>query len=344
MATDDIRHPPEHDSACDPRRWTSVVTAIRSYLHEVSEEFRGRDLRPADSRRDDPATIADSVFALLTRREFTYLSKARSTSYRPAIVAHLVRHAAAGRPLGFYYDIGGGYRAGADGRRRALSFSPGLGELLALRQITRFDWQVRAVYPPGVRFCMVVDNICARLVNDIPLHQTAAYCAELRGMIRRLQLEASVDLLVESEHFSLEDYSVDTRGAATVTPSRAAVENVARFLGRECDVSEAAERIARYRVVSDETERRLQSRVDGVRMTQRATASTFGFRCFPGSDSRLQSGEVILAYRHPGRIEPRLVTTQSPWAAGIRWLDVPDLLPLPAKRVGFVIADGAASR
>jgi pyoverdine/dityrosine biosynthesis protein len=344
MATDDILHLPEHDPACDPRRWTSVVTAIRSYLHDVAEDFRARHLPPADPRGEDPQTIADAVFDLLTRREFTYLSKARSRAYRAAIVAGLIRDATAGRPLCFFYDIGGGYRAGVDDRRRALSFSPGLGELLALRQITRLDRQVRALYPPGARFCLVVDNICARLVNDIPLHRTAAYCAELRGLIRRLQLEARIDLLVESEHFSPEDYSVDTRGTPAEVPSRAAVENVARFLGRECDVSEAAERIARYRVVSGETERRLQSRVHGVRMTQRATASTFGFRCFPGSDSRLQSGDVVLAYRDRDRIEPRLVTSQSPWAAGIRWLDVPDLLPLPGKQVGFVIADRVGSR
>ena len=343
MATDDIRHPPEHDPAGDPHRWTSVVTAIRSYLHDVAEDFRGRDLRPADPRGEDPETIADAVFDLLTRREFTYLSKARSRSYRAAIVADLIRDAAAGLPLRFFYDIGGGYRAGVDGRR-ALSFSPGLGELLALRQITRLDRQVRAVYPRGVRFCLVVDNICARLVNDIPLHRTAAYCAELRGLIRQLRLEASVDLLVESEHFSPEDYSVDTRGTPTEVPSRAAVENVARFLGRECDVSEAVERIARYRVVSGETERRLQSQGHGVRMTQPATASTFGFRCFPGSDSRLQSGDVVLAYRDRDRIEPRLVTSQSPWAADIRWLDVPDLLPWPGTQVGFVIADRVGSR
>ncbi|HEY7203051.1 MAG TPA: hypothetical protein VIA61_02070 [Methylomirabilota bacterium] len=321
-----------------------MATALRSYLQAVSDDFREQDLRPADPRSADPQTTADSVFARLTRREFTYLSKAGSSSYRAAIVPRLVRDAAARRPLRFYYDIGGGYRAGIDGRRRALSFSPGLGELLALRQITRFDRQVRPAYPPGVRFTLVVDNICAHLVNDIPLHRTAAYCAELRGMIGRLQLEERVDLLVESEHFSPEDYAVDTRGAALPVPSRAAVENVARFLGRECEAAEAAERIARYRVVSDETERQLRSLVDGVRMTQRATASTFGFRCFPGSDSRLQSGDVILACLHQDRIEPRLVTSQSSWSARVRWIDVSDLLPLPGKQLGYVIADRGGLR
>jgi hypothetical protein len=335
MATGDILH--------DPPVRGSVVAAIRSYLRAVADDFR-REFRPADTRLEGPQTTTDAVFALLTHREFTYLSKARSRSYRDAIVAQLIRDVTAERPLRFYYDIGGGYRAGTDCSRRALSFSPGLGELFALRQITRFDRQVRAVYPPGARFWLVVDNICARLVNDIPLHRTAAYCRELRGMIRELQLESEVDLFVESEHFTSEDYAVDTRGVATEVPSPAAVENVARFLGRECDVSEATERIARYRVVSDETERRLQSKLDGVRMTQRATPSTFGFRSFPGSDSRVQSGDVILAFRHHDRIEPRLLTSQSSWAVRVHLADVSDLLPLPGKQVGYVIANGVDPR
>lgn len=348
MATEDSLHPPAYESTRDPSSDQfldmSVVAALRSYLLDVAEDFCARDRRPASARDERPQTIVDDVFALLTHREFTYLSKARAKPYRAVIVGQLIRDVTAGRPLRFYYDIGGGYRAGTDSRRRTLSFSPGLGELLALRQITRFDHQVRAVYPPGARFWLVVDDICAHLVNDIALHQTAVYCRELRGMIRTLQLESKIEVLVESEHFSSEDYSVETREAATEVPSSAAVENVARFLGRECDVPEAMERIARYRVVSDQTERRLQSKVDGVRLTQRATASTFGFRAFPGSDSRLQSGDVILTYRHHDRIEPRLITSQSAWAPRVHPLDVSDLLPLPGKQVGYVITNGAGPR
>jgi hypothetical protein len=345
MATDDILHPPGYESIRNPSSdqclESSVVGAIRSYLRDVAEDFWARDLALAIPRDECPQTIVDAAFTLLTHREFTYLSKARAQPYRAVIVGRLTRDVTAGRPLRFYYDIGGGYRAGTDFRRRTLSFSPGLGELLALRQITRFDRRVREVYPPGAKFWLVVDDVCARLVNDIPPHQTATYCRELRGMIRTLQLEPEVELLVESEYFSPEDYSVDTREVSTEVPSSAAVENVARFLGRECDVSEAIARIARYRVVSDETERRLQSRIDGVRLTQRATASTFAFRSFPGSDSRLQSGDVILAYRHHDRIEPRLLTSQSARATRVHSLDVSDLLPLPGKQVGYLIATGS---
>jgi hypothetical protein len=55
MATDDILHPPEHDPACDPHRWTSVVTAIRSYLHDIAgtfeDEISARPTREARIRR-----------------------------------------------------------------------------------------------------------------------------------------------------------------------------------------------------------------------------------------------------------------------------------------------------
>lgn len=316
---------------------TSVVAAVRCYVRNVADAFRRRQLCPSETRPESPDAIAGAVFAVLAQREFTYLSKARVGVYRASILGQLARDVNAGRSLRFYYDIGGGYRAGTDGSRRELSFSPGLGELLALRQITLFDRQIRAVYPPGTKFWLVVDNMCARLVNDIPLHRTSSYCEELRSMIRQLGLEGGVDLLVESEHFSLEDYSVDTSGAAAGVPSPAAVENVARFLGRDCEVAEAMERIALYRAVSDETERKLQSRVDGVRMTQRATPSTFGFRSFPGGDSRIQSGDVIVACRDSERVEPRLVTSQSPLAARVRFIDVSDLLPLPGREVGYVV-------
>lgn len=64
-----------------------------------------------------------------------------------------------------YYDIGGGYRAGIDATRPDLSFSPCLGELFAFRQITLLTRHIRAVYPPGAAFSLVVDNVCALLVN-----------------------------------------------------------------------------------------------------------------------------------------------------------------------------------
>lgn len=313
----------------------SVVSEIRRFLRQVVDGFQpGHPSHPAI---DAPHTIAESVFAILTRRQFTYLGKSRAGVYRDSILRHLAEDANAGRPLRFYYDIGGGYRAGIDPRRRELCFSPGLGELLALRQITLLDRHIRAVYSPGAKFSLVVDNVCALLVNDIPVHRTSRYCAELRNMVGQLNLGERVDLLVESEQFRSEDYCVDTSSVSPSSPSSDDNENVARFLGRDCEPSETIERMSRYRVVSAETEKRFGSIARGVRMTQRATPSTFGFRSYPGSDSRIQSGNVILTYGPNGRIRPRLVTTRSPIAASIRHLDVSDLLPLPSGQVGYAV-------
>jgi hypothetical protein len=291
----------------------------------------------AEHRLLPAETTAEAAFAILTRREFTYLSKARASTYRASILGQLAAAAKTGQPLPFYYDIGGGYRAGIDRYRRELSFSPGLGELLALRQIALFDRHLRTVYPPGARFSLVVDNVCALLVNDIPLQRTSSYCTELRALIGALDMEAQTDLLVESEHFHPDDYQVNSHSVPVFLPGSNAIENVSRFLGRTCNASEAIERIARYAAVSAETEKMLSSVIRGVRMTQRATPSTFGFRSFPGGDSRIQSGDVILGYCRRGRIEPRLVTSQSHLSASIRQIDISDLLPLPGGHVGYVM-------
>jgi hypothetical protein len=313
----------------------TVVSEIRSVLRRVADDFHPAPPSPADV--EPPRAVAEAVFAILTRRQFTYLSKSRASAYRKSILGHLADDAAAGGPLRFCYDIGGGYRAGIDPARRALSFSPGLGELLALRQITLLDRHIRAVYPPGATCSLVVDNVCALLVNDIPLQLTSGYCEELRIMIGRLALDDRVDVLVESEHFRPEDYWVDTRGVPPPSPSPEDRENVSRFLGRTGEPAEIAERMARYEVVSAETEKRLRSVTRGVRMTQRATPSTFAFRSYPGSDSRLQSGDVILVYGLDGRIRPRLVTSRSDISADIRQIDVSGLLPLPARHVGYTV-------
>jgi hypothetical protein len=257
MAKEHIFDSPRYDSASDHCMRTSVVADIRRFLHKVADAFRQGQLSHAETHPSQ--TIAENAFAILTRREFTYLSKSRASTYRASILSQLAADANAGRPLRFYYDIGGGYRAGIDNSRRELSFSPGLGELFALRQITLFDHQIRAVYAPGTKFSLVVDNICALLVNDIPVHQTSSYCRELRTLTSQLDLEGEVDLLVESEHFHPEDYCVDTSSVPKSSPSSDAIENVSRFLGRNCEASEVMERIARYNVVSGETEKRLRS-------------------------------------------------------------------------------------
>ena len=70
-------------------------------------------------------------------------------------------------------------------------------------------------------------------------------------------------------------------------------------------------RIARYQHVSEQTDRNINSLIDGIRMTQRATPQAFPFRPFPGSDSRIQTGELALIVDEQGNCRPMLVTTKN---------------------------------
>ena len=330
--------PTSHSSARDEAESaSSVAREIRSYLEDLVNDFRGVQPSQREIDIESPEEIAEAAFKIMAGRKFTHLTKNRSRAYREAMLDTLVEDAKAGRPLRYYYDIGGAYRAGIDDKQRELSFSPGLGEFFLLRQIKLFDDQVSTVYPPGTKFSLVIDNLCALLVNDIPVDKSSGYCKELREVIRHLGMKEKIDLLVESEIFRAEDYSTDTSDVSMSAPSPGAVENVSRFLGRNCDPSEAMERMARYEVVSEQTDRNINSIISGVRMTQRATPATFGFRSVPGGDSRMQTGEVILTYYQNGRIRPRLVTSQSADSTNILKIDVSDLIPLPSGQVGYAI-------
>jgi hypothetical protein len=83
-------------------------------------------------------------------------------------------------PIRFFYDIGGGYHATTRPGEEDLLFDVGLAELLVLSQVADFASRIAEIYHAGVRFSLVIDNLCANLVNDIPLAKTLQYCAALR--------------------------------------------------------------------------------------------------------------------------------------------------------------------
>jgi len=123
-------------------------------------------------------------------------------TYREPVLELLAASVRRREPLGFYYDIGGGYHASIRPGSEAVSFDVGLAELFVLSQAAKFAARVSRLYPVGVRFTLVVDNLCALLVNDIPVARTLGYCAALRELIRSVGLNPLIDVLVESEHFS----------------------------------------------------------------------------------------------------------------------------------------------
>jgi hypothetical protein len=324
-------------------------------LHERAREYVAKIMSmlreaPADASRAarDPEDVADAVFSILTSREFCYLGRTKTEPYRGDAVRSLAGDIRAGEPVRFYYDIGAGYHASVEPETSGLVFSAGFSELCVLAQVSSFCNRVTEVHAPGARFILVIDNVCGLVTNDIPLDRTTGYGTELRALIDETGLGARVGVLVESEEFAPTDYALDrarlSRDAAALQPSRDDVDNVSRFLGRPCDVAEAAERMAKYRQAGEMTEHNLGRVVRGVRMTQRATGGTLGFRPFPGGDSRTQVGEVALAVNAKGAIHPVLLTSRNVGRYRRTRIEFPRLLPPTVTHVTLAEPVDSAAR
>lgn len=314
------------------------VSALAEYLAALMSGFRSAGAPAGEPVRAE--MVPERVFEVLSSRDFCYLSKRRIAAYRKGIL-ELIREAVRqAEPIGFYYDIGGGYHASTQPGEEALGFDVELAELFVLRQVASFSARVRHLYPPGVKFSLVIDNMCALLVNDIPLTKTLRYCGKLRELIRAVGLDADVDLLVESEHISVGDFarlrveSADRRGPGVLT--RRQHDNVERFLGRPCDEREAFERALRYGEVIDASDRLLAALIPGVHMTQRAGETTICFRPFPGGDSRIQCGEVALTRNSKQKLCPVLLTSTNVKEYSSSRYRFPDLLPPIIPHVTYV--------
>ena len=305
------------------------ATWIRWYLEEMTSSFTPRSV-PARAS-ESVESVAARVFDVITSRDFCYLSKSRAATYRNDALCWFEQAIRRGEPIHLFYDIGGGYHASIRPGEEELMFDVGLAELLVLRQAADFASRVEELYPGGVRFSLVIDNMCALLVNDIPLTSTRRYCAALRELIGTLGVDRLVDVLVESEHISTDDFvrerARDDASGDTVALTAKQYENVWRFLGRSCDEHEAWERVRRYREVIDASERLLTPLIHGVHLTQRATASTLCFRPFRGGDSRIQCGLVVLTKNGHGKLHPRLLTTSNLAEFELHQYRFPDLLP-----------------
>lgn len=333
----------------DPQDETA---SIHSYLEELASGFTAPPVVPSSPdcfrASEDHESIAARVFDVLTSRDFCYLGKARAAMYRDDALAWFKTTIGRNAPIHLFFDIGGGYHASVRPGEDELIFDVGLAELLVLRQVTDFASAVTPVYGGGVKFSLVIDNMCALLVNDIPLAKTRRYCAALRELIRSLGVERLVDVLVESEHISVADFerersrSDDAQNADAVTSKQ--YENVWRFLGRSCNEGEALERLRRYREVIDASERLLTPLIHGVHLTQRATATTLCFRPFRGGDSRIQCGLVVLTRNSHGKLHPRLLTTSNLAEFELRRHYFPGLLPASISSVTYAEPTDAVTR
>jgi hypothetical protein len=302
----------------------AALPLIRAYLQELLSTFES----PAVTETGTLGTGPETVFEILTSRQFSYLGRSKSALYRDNILTVVTNSMNLSRPIPFYYDIGGGYHA-VSRQGGKLSFHVGLAELCLLSQIALFSKRVRSFYPPGVLFSLIIDNMCAFLVNDIPLTQTIRYAEELRELIQYLGLGHVTDVILESEHFSsdafeqfLAEFSPPSE-FSTLTEKQH--NNVERFLGHPCHKHEAASRASRYSRIIWASEHLLATLIQGIHMTQRATPTTICFRPFPGGDSRVQCGEVVLTKNSKGKIYPVLMTNTRIYLC--RSYQFPDLLP-----------------
>lgn len=314
---------------------------IKTYLDQLMLSFQIKTKRNGVS--SEIINVTEKVFEILTSRQFCYLGKKRALSYKESVLEPLKRQIEQRIPLRFYLDIGGGYHASFLPNRDGLRFKVGLGELFALSQIQKFSERVLDVYKPGVRFHLVIDNMCAVLINDIPIEKTLLYIDSLRTLIKSVGMQELVGILVESDYFSESEYrdasAEDNLHALELTDKEHS--NVARFLGRQCSKAEALQRTTRYRRVTEVSETLLNKLINGVHMTQRATKSTLCFRAYPGADSRIQCGEVALSTRSNGKMGPLLVTSTNFDSYDCSSYAFPGLLPDVISEVIYAERKGA---
>lgn len=313
-----------------------LAREVRSYLEGVMADLRA----PVDSTAGsaEPAGVAASVVDVLFSRQFSYLGRSRARVYEDGIRSIAIGAAGREEPIPFFFDIGGGYHATIDPGHEDFTFGVGLGELFVVAQIARLREAVARAYAPGLTFSLVIDNLCALLVNDIPVARTNDYCVRLRRLIENLQMEDTVSVLVESEHFSeveLGQAALAERPAeiAPMTPKRH--RNVERFLGRPCTETEAVERETRYHAVVNASERLLNRIINGIHMTQRASSTTMCFRPFPGGDSRIQSGQVVMTRNASAALHPMLLTSANVDRYSCTSFRFSDLLPREVDQIVF---------
>ena len=283
---------------------------ISQYLHACIEEIRLIFSENTEKYLNNSICEPNEILKAILSHEFNYQSRGRVAHLTPALLAAFEQTIAARKKLPIYLLLHGGYRAMVGGDRHAHVFAPDITELLLIYQIARLERKIRAIYPPGISFSIVINNGVAAYTNGIRYENTNAYVRRLRDLIARLGAEQSIWVLNQSELGCFED-----RMCGIDIPPKPAIDAVEhaiveRFLGRSCSIEEASQRAAMYvqaETVWGQEIRAIVAAQSGIFCRQIAHPDCLSFRSFPGGAIRVQNGTVGFRMGPKGPV-PRFVT------------------------------------
>jgi hypothetical protein len=311
-----------------------VASALRQYLETLFCE--SADAAISRMTSTGIALLPDRVFETLASREFCSVSLGRVAGCRDRVVASVTRALHRVEPIHFYYDLGGGYATSFRSGAARPQMDVGLGELLLLRQVTQLSTRIRQCYPVGIRFSLVIDNLSAFLVEDVPLTDTAIYCRNLRRLVDDLGLSSLTDLIVTSEYFSVSDFAAAwPRGAGV--QDLAVLTNKSRIaagaLVREHETVDECECVVH--AARRAAERLLAPMIRGVHLSERSMMGSLGFRPFPGGEASPERGEIVLTRAGRTALAPMRLTAANHADYRVERHGVAGILPSTMLEVGY---------
>lgn len=311
-----------------------LTTNLQLYMTEIDSYFNNLleiiNHQPASIENTLSAEeTANTIFNILTSRKFCYLSTQKVLPYYSKFIDTILPQILKQQPIQFYLDIGGGYHASLDVNKGNFNFIPTLGEFFILTQIKQFGDRIKQIYSPGVKFFLVIDNLSAFLINEIAIENTTHFANNLKELIVSLGLSANINIMLESDLFKITDYSHKAIEHAEnqVQLTQAEINNISRFLGHLCNPEEAQKQAQKYATICEIAESLLDTIINGVHLTQRATGSTLGFRAFPGSDSRIQCGEVVMSLANTKKLKPFLLTNKTLPSYNLATIELSHIIP-----------------
>ncbi len=322
------------DRVAGPR---PVASALRDYLDTLLGELNGPGAPPTRTPID-LAALPDRVFETLVSREFCSLSLGRVAGSRDAVVASVARALRRSEPIHFYYGLGGGYATSFRSPSASRVPEVGLAEVLLLRQATELAARIGALYPPGVRFSLVIDNLSAYLVEDVPVAQTLVYCRKLRQLVDDLGLSALTELIVTSEYFTVSDFAEAWPSGGDVPDVGALTNKPHGIAGRQAvgvDEAADAELVRRVHAARQAAEQLLAPMIRGVYLTGRTRLETLGFRPFPGGQAGAERGEVVLTRKGRTALGPMVLTSATHADYAVERYRFPGVLPSSIVDVGY---------